>query len=212
MEILILLSLLIIIALLLQDKIVFHKKSDEKSKLKLPELPEQSSSIMGESKRVEIQLLSKDSDGKSLENQQTQISNFDQEINDKKVDIQIPQEELNDVFGSTPDFEEEEEEWSQYLIFDNDNGSATGVTFEELNSVEVFLKEQKLEVSQKETAADIIQKIQGTELFNLLQNSIEGASIKIAELLDRSLSSENNSDSSFLQSNNLDKFDIGQFT
>jgi hypothetical protein len=210
MEILILLSLLIIIALLLQDKIVFHKKSDEKSK---PKIPTQSSSIMGESKRVEMLLLPNHSEEKSMENQQDQPSNFDQEINDKKVDTQTPQDELDDVFGSTPDFDEEEEEWSQYQIFDNENGSAAGVTFEELNSVERFLKEQKLEESQKETSAHIIQKIQGTELFNLLENSIEGASVKIAELLDKSLNPENNTDSSFfLQSNNLEEFDIGHFT
>lgn len=208
MEILILLSLLIIIVLLLQDKIVFHKKLDEKSKSKLPE---QSSSIMGKSKRIEMQLLPKHSDDSSIENQQTQISNFDQKIDDTKVDIEIPQEELDDVFESTPDFEEEEEEWSQYQIFDNDNGSATGVTFEELNSVETFLKEKILEESQKETTAHIIQKIQGTELFNLLENSIEGASIKIAELLDKNLSSENNSDSSFLPKNEFNDFDIGEF-
>lgn len=209
MEILILLSLSIIIALLLQDKIVFHKKSDERSK---PKLSGQSPSIMGESKRVEMQLRPKHSHENSIENQQTQTSGFDQEINDNKVSIQIPKKELDDVFESSPNFEEEEEEWSQYQIFDNDNGSATGVTFEELNSVETFLKEQKLEESQKETTVHVIQKIQGTELFNLLENSMEGASIKIAELLDKSLSSENDSDSSFLQNNNLDEFDIGQFT
>lgn len=205
MEILILLSLLIIIALLLQDKIVFHKKSDEKSK---PKILGQSSSIMGESKAVEMHLVQKHLGENSMDNQQTQTSNFDQEINDKKVDIQIPNEELDEVFGSTPDFEEEEEEWSQYEIFDNDVGSATGVTFEELHSVEAFLKEQKLEVSQKETAADIIQKIHGTELFNLLENSIEGASIKIAELLDKSFYSEKDSDSSMMR---IKDFNIGDF-
>lgn len=209
MEILILLSLFIIIALLLQDKIVFHKKSDEKSKHKLPE---QSSNIMGESKRVKMQLLPKYSDENSIENQQTQTSNFNEEVNDKKVDIQIPQEKLDEVFENIPDFEEEEEEWSHYQIFDNDNGSATGITFEELNSVEIFLKEQKIEESQKETTADIIQKIQGTELFNLLENSIEGASAKIAELFEKSLNPGKNTDSSFLQSNNLDEFDIEKFT
>lgn len=209
MEILILLSLLIIIALLLRDKIVFHKKSDEKSK---PKIPTQSSSIMGESKRVEMQVPPKHSDENTVENQQTQISNFDQEINEKKVDIEIPNEELDKVFGSTPDFEEEEEEWSQYQIIDSDNGLAQGVTFEELGSVETFLKEQKLEESQKETAAEIIKKIQGTELFNLLENSIEGASVKIAELFEKSLNPGKNTDSSFLQSNNLDEFDIEKFT
>lgn len=205
MEILILLSLLIIIALLLQDKIVFQKKSDEKSK---PKLPEKSSSIMGESKRAAKQLLPEHSDENSMENQQTQTSNFNQEINDNRVDNQISQEELDDVPESTPDFEEEEEEWSQYRIFDNDNGSATGVTFEELDSLETFLKEQKFDESQKETTSHIIQKIQGTELFNLLENSIEGASIKIAELLDRSLSSEKDSDSSMMR---IKDFNIGDF-
>lgn len=209
MEILILLCLMIIIALMVQDKIVSNKKSKEESTSKILR---QSSNIIGKSKSIIRQSPPKHFVENPIENQPDQTSTFDHEINYKKVDIQIPQEKLDEVFGSNPDFEEEEEEWTQYQIFDNDNGSAQGVTFEELNSVEVFLKEQKLEKSQKETAADIIQKIHGTELFNLLENSIEGASIKIAELLDKNLSSENNSDSSFLQNNNLDEFDIGQFT
>ncbi|AZB28486.1 hypothetical protein [Chryseobacterium balustinum] len=45
-------------------------------------------------------------------------------------------------------------------------------------------------------------------IFNLLENSIEGASIKIAGLLDRNLPFENNYNSSFYQNNNLDRFDI----
>ncbi|MNL71194.1 hypothetical protein D3C87_1963100 [compost metagenome] len=78
--------------------------------------------------------------------------------------------------------------------------------------METFLKEQKLEKSQKEILTVIVEKIQGTELFNLLENSIEGASIKIAELLDRRLNREKNTDSSFYQNKKLDEFDIGQFT
>lgn len=209
MEILILLSSLIIIVLLLQDKIVFHKKPKTRS---TPVVTNYTSSIMGESKSVERKLSPKPSNESPVEKHLSKPSNFDEEINDKKVDIQIPQEELDKVFESTPDFEEEEEEWSQYQIFNDDNGLATGVTFEELDTVEVFLKEQKLEVSQKEKAADIIQKIQGTELFNLLENSIEGASIKIAELLDRNLSFENNSNSSFYENSNFEGFDIEDFT
>jgi hypothetical protein len=67
-----------------------------------------------------------------------------------------------------------------------------------------------LELSQQETARALVQKIQGTELFSLLENSIESASRKIAELLDGSLSSEN-SGSSFLRKVDLNDFDIGEF-
>jgi hypothetical protein len=209
MEILILVCLVIIIVLMMKEKIVIQKRSEKELTSENTKPP---SNIMGLSQSIKSQTLPNNDGESRIEKQTHRTSNFEEEINDKTVDIQIPQEELDDVFRSTPDFEAEEEEWSQYQIFDNDNGLATGVTFEELNSVEVFLKDQKSELSQKETAADIIQKIQGTELFNLLENSIEGASIKIAELLDRSLSSANNSDSSFYQNKNFNGFDITHFT
>ncbi|WP_426473809.1 conjugal transfer protein TraD [Chryseobacterium balustinum] len=209
MEILIVVCLLIIIVLMMKEKIVFQKRSEKEL---TSENAKPSSSIMGLSQSIKSHTLPNNDGEPCIEKQNHRTSNFEEEIDDNAVDIQIPQEELDDVFRSTPDFEEEEEEWSQYQIFDNDNGLATGVTFEELNTVETFLKDQKSELSQKETAADIIQKIQGTELFNLLENSIEGASIKIAELLDRSLSSANNSDSSFYQNKNFNGFDITHFT
>ncbi|AZA54030.1 conjugal transfer protein TraD [Chryseobacterium sp. G0201] len=209
MEILILVCLLIIIVLMMKEKIVFQKRLEKEI---TSENTKPSSSIMGLSQYVKSQTLPNNDGESRIEKQTHRISNFEEEINNKTVDIQIPQEELDKVFRSTPDFEEEEEEWSQYQIFDNDNGLATGVTFEELNTVEAFLKDQKSELSHKETAAEIIQKIHGTELFNLLENSIEGASIKIAELLDRSLSSANNSNSSFYQNKNFNGFDITHFT
>ncbi|MFC5872215.1 conjugal transfer protein TraD [Chryseobacterium arachidis] len=194
---------------MMQDKIVLQKRSSRESP---PQIHQQFPVIIGPSKSVKSQLESRHSTKSHIENDADQILTFDQDINEKKVDIQIPQEELDDIFRSTPDYEEEEEEWSQYQIFDHDNGSAQGVTFEELNTVEALLKNQKLEEAQKETAVDIIQKIHGTELFNLLENSVEGASIKIAELLDTKLSFEINSNSSFLENNNFDEFDIEQFT
>ena len=42
--------------------------------------------------------------------QQEEMDIFDIEIDYEDVDIQIPQEELEEVFGSIPDFEEKEEE------------------------------------------------------------------------------------------------------
>jgi len=66
-------------------------------------------------------------------------------------------------------------------------------------------------VAYKETAVAIVQRLQGTELFSLLENSIEGASRKIAELLDSTLSSEAETGSSTLRKSDLGDFDIGEF-
>lgn len=75
----------------------------------------------------------------------------------------------------------------------------------------MLLQKDRLELSQKETAVAIVQKIQGTELFDLLENSMESASLKIAMLLDKSLSADTVTGSSSLRTNNLDDFDIGEF-
>ena len=74
-----------------------------------------------------------------------------------------------------------------------------------------MLQKENLEQSQKETAVDIVQRLQGTELFSLLENSIEGSSRKIAELLDSTLSTETEAGSSTLRKSDLGDFDIGEF-
>ena len=124
--------------------------------------------------------------------------------------IQIPQEEL-EVFSNTPDLDEEEEEWNRYGISAGDDSLAQGVTYDELSSVGALLQKENLEQAQKETAVAIVQKLQGTELFSLLENSVEGASRKIAELLDSTLSSESDDGSSTLRKSDLGDFNIGEF-
>jgi hypothetical protein len=209
MEIVIVICLLIIIALLLQDKIVIRKRTEEKTiqektNLKLPD-------IMGQPKPMRSLSVSKSAPESPIKEQEQETDNFDIEIDEEDVDMQIPQEEPDEVFGNIPDFKEEEEEWNRYGISGGDIGFAKGVTFEELSSVGMLLQKEKLEPSQKETAVAIVQKIQGTELFRLLENSIESASRKIAELLDGSLSSETDSGSSIVRKNDLEDFDIGEF-
>jgi hypothetical protein len=139
-----------------------------------------------------------------------ETDNFDIEIDQDDVDIQIPPEGLDEVFKTMPDFEEEEEEWYRYGIATTDDHLAQGFTFDELSSFGALLQKENLEQAQKETATAIVQKLQGTELFCLLENSMEGASRKIAMLLDSSLS-ETDSSSSSLRKNDLDGFDIGEF-
>lgn len=209
METVIVICLLIVIALLLQDKIVVkigveQKPTQKKTNPKLPD-------IMGQSKTLRSLSVSNNANESQNKKQEEKKDNFDIEIDDQDIDNQIPQEELDEVFRNIPDFEDEAEEWNSYGISDGDNGFAQGVTFEELSSVGMLLQKEILEPSQKEKAIAIVQKIQGTELFNLLENSMESASRKIAELLDSSLSSETENSSSTLRKNDFEDFDIGEF-
>lgn len=210
MEIVIVICLLIVIVLLLQDKIVIKKRSEQKPKQEKvnPNLPD----IMGQPKPVRSHSLPNTANESQIEGQEINPDNLDIEYDENEnVGIQIPQEELDEVFRKRPDLEEEEEEWNRYGISGGDNSLAQGVTFEELSSVGALLQKENLEQSQKETAVDIVQRLQGTELFSLLENSIEGASRKIAELLDSTLSSEMETGSSILRKNDLSDFDIGEF-
>ena len=210
MEIVIVICLLIVIALLVQDKIVIKKNSErkpiqEKSNPKLPD-------IMGQPRPKRSLSVPNNATESQVEELEINPDNFDIEYDENEnVGIQIPQEELDEVFRNIPDLDEEEEEWNRYGISDGDDGFAQGVTFEELSSVGMLLQKEELEPAQKETAIAIVQKIQGTELFSLLENSMEGASRKIAELLDSNLSSETEAGSSTLRKNDFDGFDIGKF-
>ena len=210
MEIVIIICLLIIIVLLLQDKIIINKRSKQEPPQKKvnPNLPD----IMGQPKPVERLSVPITADKRQIEESEINPANLDIEYDkNENVGIQIPQEELDEVFRNMPDLEEEEEDWNRYGISGGDDGFAQGVTFEELSSVGMLLQKEELETAQKETAIAIVQKIQGTELFSLLENSIEGASQKIAELLDSTLSSETEAGSSTLRKNDLNDFDIGEF-
>ncbi|MFH7000547.1 conjugal transfer protein TraD [Flavobacterium bizetiae] len=209
METVIVICLLIVIALLVEDKIVIRKGEEQKPTQEKPN--PKLLNIMGQPKPMRSLSVSKSATESQIKEQEQEIDNFDVEIDEEDADMQIPQEDLDEVFGNMPDLEEEEEEWNRYGISSGDNGFAQGVTFEELSSVGMLLQKEKLEPSQKETAVAIVQKIQGTELFTLLENSMESASRKIAELLDGSLSSEANASSSTLRKNDLEDFDIGEF-
>ncbi len=208
METVIVICLLIVIALLVQDKIVIRKRSEQKPKQQKvnPNLPD----IMGQPKPVRSLSMPNTANERQIEEVEINPDNLDIEY-DENVSIQIPQEELDKVFSNMPDLEEEEEEWNRYGISGSDDSLAQGVTYDELSSVGALLQKENLEQSQKETAVAIVQKLQGTELFSLLENSIEGASRKIAELLDSTLSAVTDNSSSTLRKSDLSDFDIEEF-
>ncbi|MGQ2985057.1 conjugal transfer protein TraD [Flavobacterium sp.] len=209
MEIVIVICLLLVIVLLLQDKIVINRKPEQKpiQDKANPNLPD----IMGQPKPVKSLSMPKDNNESQVEEQSFDPANLDIEYDENEnVGIQIPQEELDEVFSITPEYADEEEEWDRYGISGGDNSFAQGVTYDELSSVGALLQKTNLEKSQKETAVAIVQRLQGTELFSLLENSIEGASERIAQLLDSTLAEKENS-SSNLRKNSLGDFDIGEF-
>ncbi|MCT3744693.1 conjugal transfer protein TraD [Elizabethkingia anophelis] len=212
MEIVIVICLLIVIALLLQDKIVIKRKSEQKPKQEKvnPKLPD----IMGQPKSVRSQSVPNTANESQIAEPEVDVDNLDIEYDENEnVGIQIPQEELDKVFSNNvPDLAEEEEDLNRYRTSGSDDGYAQGVTFEELNNVGVLLQKETLEPAQKETAIDIVQRLQGTELFALLESSMQGASKKIAELLDSTLSSsDTETNSSNLRKNDLSDFDIADF-
>lgn len=207
MEIVIVICLLIVIVLLLQDKIVIYKRPGQKPRQEKvnPNLPD----IMGQPKPVRSLSVPNTANESQLAELEINLDNLDIEYDENEnVSIQIPQEELDEVFSNIPDLEEEEEEWNRYGISGGDNSLAQGVTYDELSSVGALLQKENLEQAQKETAVAIVHKLQGTELLSLLENSIEGASRKIAELLDSTLFDETDNSSSTLRESD---FDIGEF-
>ncbi|WP_455580232.1 hypothetical protein [Chryseobacterium carnipullorum] len=126
--------LLIVIVLLLQDKIVIHKRSKQEPPHKKvnPNLPD----IMGQPKPVERLSVPNTATERQIQEPEINPANLDIEYDENEnVGIQIPQEELDEVFRKIPDLEEEEEEWNRYGISGGDDGFAQGVTFEELSSV-----------------------------------------------------------------------------
>jgi len=211
MEIIIVICLLIVIVLLVRDKIVIKKvvKSKPQQPLVNPDLPE----IMGQPKPIERHVVPTTATKRQKEEQEDIADNFEAETEGKGFAREIPPEELDEVFGSEPDFDfkDEEDEWKEQGLPNSDNGFARGVTFNELSTVEALLQQDVLEPASQQQAVDIVQRLQGTELFSLLENSIEGASRKIAELLDKSLPEEADFSSSDLRKSSLDDFDIGEF-
>lgn len=204
MEAIIIICLLIIIALLLHDKIYPKKQADLKANLtkNITDLPD----IMGKPKPPK-RLILPNIANKSQDNIiGKQADNFGIEIREEEIDALIPKVESKEIL---PDLEDEEEELRLFGLSENDNGFATGVTFDELGTVEQILRLENLEPAQKETAVAIVQKIQGTDLFSLLESSIENASQKIAALLDSSIPGDYSPDS--FRKNDVDNFNIREF-
>lgn len=208
MEPLILICLLLAIYLLIEEKIQSRKQG--RHEVQAEPAPKEID-IMGTARPIISQ--SRTIPAKENPSPESEVPDdiFDLDIEAEEDVVYIPQGGPERIVRNGPDLTEEEEEWSSYTISEADNGFTTGVTFEELSTVGMLLQQDVLEASQKQTAVAIVQKIQGTELFSLLESSMEGASKRIAKLLDSSLQTGADSGSSLMRGGDVQDFDIGEF-
>lgn len=93
----------------------------------------------------------------------------------------------------------------------DDDRFGQAVSLDELTKVGNLLQQESLDMSQEKETAELIQKIEGTEFFMMMQQSIEGASQKIAKLLDKSLTEKTYVKPNVNRSSDFDDFDIGDF-
>lgn len=124
-------------------------------------------------------------------------SNSDSTRNDKEED-------------SASNFNKEESD-DGVNIFPDDSRFGQAVSLNELSKVGNLLQQDNLNISEEKEASEIIQKIEGTEFFTMMQESIEGTSSKIARLLDQSLSEKHSVITKENKNDALDNFDIGDF-
>lgn len=208
METLIVICLLLIIALLLQDKVVIKgQKENPENEAKNIKLPE----IMGLPRTIGRQGMPNTAFEGQFPDSEKISDNFDHEIEQERFDVQNPQEEPEEIVN-TPDFEEEEEEWRLEREPEDEDSFATGVTFEELTTVGMLLGHEGARPSLERKAVAIVQKIQGTELFDLMENSLGDVSKKIADLLDRNVPDQkDDSGSSNMRKTDRTNFNIEDF-
>ncbi|MGE6397081.1 hypothetical protein [Chryseobacterium scophthalmum] len=199
MQIVILFCLIVVIILLLVDKIKFIKperkifrkveqevEPDVIGKVRIPE-KENAPVWLANRKKLIEQILEKKAD---------------QENNDSTRNDQVEESDSN--------FNNEEPDDTDYIPPDDDRfGQAASLN--ELTKVGNLLQQDNLDAAQEKETSDIIQKIEGTEFLAMMQQSIDGASQKIARLLDKSLFEKHNVIPKENQDNALDNFDIGDF-
>ncbi len=199
MQIVILFCLIVVIILLLVDKVRFmkpqrkiYRKVEQEAepqvigRVAIPEKEKAPVWLANRKKLIEQMLVNKVDEGNngSIENDQEEESASKFNIEDSEDFDDIPPDD--DRFGQA-------------------------VSLNELTKVGNLLQKDSLDAAQVEETTNIIQKIEGTEFLAMMQLSIDGASQKIARLLDKSLSEKHIFIPKEDQNTALDNFDIGDF-
>ena len=167
MEKIIILLLILVILLLLSDKMPITLSKKRTPQPKATPIPKTTSpsSVMGESKFVPPA---------------------------KVVTTAIPltEKEQQDILTEwkeepTIDLEDEEEDLRSYRTEAQDNDFATGLSFEDLEKVAIFLSEDKEEVTTENI--ELLQKVEGTSLLEAIEKALPQATLKVSALLEKAL-------------------------
>lgn len=131
------------------------------------------------------------------------IANKEDKVNNDSIENEQQEEKI--INTNINELDEEDN------VPPDDDRFVQAVSVNELTKVGNLLQQDTLNTAQEKETTEIIQKIEGTEFFAMMQQSIEGASQKIARLLDKSLSEKNNVIPKENQNKSFDNFDIGDF-
>jgi len=206
MEMIIITCLIIVIALLLHDKL-WKSKSGQRDNITLSKDDKYLNDIIGKPKPTNRMSQKND----NLEGMSEQISSVAREKT--QSDIKSFEQQIDESVGYIPDFAEEEEELRAEGQFYENNKFATGVTFEELSLVGTFFQPNMSNTPLNNHQVQIMQKIEGTELLMLLENSLDNASQKIAKLLsvNESAITDSYQLNKGVTNSEVDGFDIDKF-
>lgn len=205
METIIIICLILIIVLLLQDKVVIHKpKNKDPDQLS----DKDQDSIMGIPKVVERTPDPKRTHQGPQKTSTPEMRDFDNVAEEKEIDIPFPDEVPEGIADDLPN---PFEQWETFEYPEIHNDFSAGVTYDEINTVVKVLKQPELPDGplQQETIK-VVEKMKDSQLLLLLENSFAGASVKIAELLDRNLPQKTEPPIK-RKKNDLDGFDIEEF-
>lgn len=205
-QLIIIIVLLITIVLLLLEKKPLIKKYREEKEDTRVNLP----SIIGDTKKEERQSVPSYPDPCQSESNKVEVDIFESETNSQGFDNNNPKKKLDEILVRNEVWEGEEEDWLYKMEIEVESGFATGVTFQELSTANQLLQYNVLEPDLKKEAVDIIQKIHGTELFNLLEESLGKASRKVDDLLNLNYQNDDKLSSSKFYKG-VDGFDIREF-
>ena len=167
MEKIIILLLIVVILLLLSDKMPITHSKKRAPKPKATSIPKTapSTSVMGESRFVPPAKVATTAILLTEKEQQDILTEWEEE--------------------PTIDLEDEEEDLRSYRTEAEDNDFATGLSFEDLEKVAIFLSEDKEEVTTENI--ELLQKVEGTSLLEAIEKALPQATLKVSALLEKAL-------------------------
>ena len=167
MEKIIILLLIVVILLLLSDKMPITLSKKRTPQPKATPIPQTAppSSVMGESRFVPPAKVATTAIPLTEKEQQDILTEWEEE--------------------PIVNLEDEEEDLRSYRTEAEDNDFATGLSFEDLEKVAIFLSEDKEEVTTENI--ELLQKVEGTSLLEAIEKALPQATLKVSALLEKAL-------------------------